>query len=147
MWLLGRLATYFKTIEDFIKDDDKGIKNTWREFIDRCHQMKLFDDAVAAIDSSKIKAVNSKDNNDTHIQRKLQFHISELKNTSSDDKPIEEKITALKRKISALKSLETHRFKLHGPDKAETLRVSGSAKIVRDQSLSDSMTLSECSSD
>jgi hypothetical protein len=43
--------------------------------------MKLFTDAVVAIDGSKFKAVNSKDNN--HSPKKLQFHIARVeKNTS-----------------------------------------------------------------
>ena len=34
MWLLGRLAPDFKTIADFRKDNGKGIKNTYRFFVD-----------------------------------------------------------------------------------------------------------------
>ena len=73
MWLLGRLAPDFKTIADFRKDNGRGIKNTCREFIGLCRQMKLFTDAVVAIDGSKFKAVNSKENN--YTPKKLKFHI------------------------------------------------------------------------
>ena len=65
MWLLGRLAPDFKTIADFRKKNGKGIKNTCREFVGLCRQLNMFTGAVVAIDGSKFKAVNSKENNYT----------------------------------------------------------------------------------
>ncbi|MCP4331278.1 MAG: transposase [Gammaproteobacteria bacterium] len=76
MWLLGRLPPDFKTIADFRKDNGKGIKNTCREFIGLCRQLNMFTDAVVAIDGSKFKAVNSKENN--YAPKKLQFHIDRV---------------------------------------------------------------------
>jgi transposase len=61
-WLLGRLSPDFKTTADFREDNGKGIKNTCRTFIDLCRQLNMFTDAI---DGSKFKAVNSKDNNYT----------------------------------------------------------------------------------
>lgn len=121
MWLLGRLTPDFKTIADFRKDNGKGIKNTCRTFINLCRQLNVFTDAIVAIDGSKFKAVNSKENNYTpqklkfHIER-VEKHIDEyLKQMDSadneeiqvtDDQPIEEKITKLKQKLTELKALE-----------------------------------------
>jgi len=76
MWLLGRLSPDFKTIADFRKDNGKGIKNTCRTFIGICRQLNMFTDAIVAIDGSKFKAVNSKDNN--YTPKKLQFHIERV---------------------------------------------------------------------
>lgn len=76
MWLLGRLAPDFKTIADFRKNNGKGIKNTYWEFIGLCRRLNMFTDAVVAIDGSKLKAVNSKDNN--YTSKKLQFHIARV---------------------------------------------------------------------
>jgi len=121
MWLLGRLAPDFKTIADFRKDNGKGIKNTCRAFIDICRQLKLFTDVVVAIDGSKFKAVNSKENN--YTPKKLQFHIARvekhiddyLKQLDDSDReeekiidetPIKEKIVWLKQRLSELKALE-----------------------------------------
>ena len=121
MWLLGRLAPDFKTIADFRKDNGKGIKNTCREFIGLCRQMNMFTDAIVAIDGSKFKAVNSKDNN--YTPKKLQFHIDRVerhidnylqqlddadKETEKhiDGTPIQEKITWLKLRLAELKTLE-----------------------------------------
>ncbi|MCP4010569.1 MAG: IS1182 family transposase [Proteobacteria bacterium] len=121
MWLLGRLAPDFKTIADFRKDNGKGIKNTCRAFIDICRQLNMFTDAVVAIDGSKFKAVNSKENN--YTPKKLQFHIDRverhiddyLKQLDDADKeagepvdetPVQEKIAWLKKRLSELKALE-----------------------------------------
>ena len=76
MWLLGRLAPDFKTIADFRKNNTQGIKNSCRTFIDLCRQMNMFTDTIIAIDGSKFKAVNSKDNN--YTPKKLQFHINRV---------------------------------------------------------------------
>ncbi len=121
MWLLGRLSPDFKTIADFRKDNGKGIKNTCRTFIDLCRQLNMFTDAIVAIDGSKFKAVNSKENN--YTPQKLKFHIERVErhideylkqmdtvdkeeNQAADDRPIEEKISELKQKLSELKALE-----------------------------------------
>jgi transposase len=60
MWLTGRLAPDFKTIADFRKDNGPAIRATCRRFIDLCRRLGLFSHAVAAIDGSKFKAVNTK---------------------------------------------------------------------------------------
>ena len=121
MWLLGRLAPDFKTIADFRKNNGKGIKNTCRSFIGLCRQLNMFTDAVVAIDGSKFKAVNSKDNN--HTPKKLEFHIARVEkhiddymkqldaadhkdDQVADDTPIKEKIDWLKQKLSGLNELK-----------------------------------------
>lgn len=80
MWLTGRLAPDFKTIADFRRDNGPGIRNTCRRFIELCRQLKLFSQAVVAVDGSKFKAVNSRDQNFTvtKMQRRreqLEQHI------------------------------------------------------------------------
>jgi transposase len=121
MWLLGRLAPDFKTIADFRKDNGKGIKNTCRAFIGLCRQMNMFTDVMVAIDGSKFKAVNSKENN--YTPKKLKFHIARvekhidkyLKQLEDSDKedekvidatPVKEKIAWLEKRLSELKVLE-----------------------------------------
>ena len=121
MWLLGRLAPDFKTIADFRKDNGKGIKNTCQAFIDICRQLNMFTDVIVAIDGSKFKAVNSKENN--YTPKKVQFHIARvekhidkyLKQLDDSDKedekaidetPIKDKIDWLKKRLCELKVLE-----------------------------------------
>jgi transposase len=65
MWLTGRLAPDFKTIADFRRDNGKGIRNVCRRFVMLCRELKLFTQAVVAIDGSKFKAVNNRERNYT----------------------------------------------------------------------------------
>ena len=65
MWLTGRLAPDFKTIADFRHDNGVGIRNVCRRFVELCRELKLFSQAVVAIDGSKFKAVNARDRNFT----------------------------------------------------------------------------------
>ncbi len=121
MWLLERLAPDFKTIADFRRDNGKGIKNTCREFIGLCRQMNMFTDVIVAIDGSKFKAVNSKENN--YTPKKLQFHIARVEKHIDeylkqlddadqeeekviDETPIKEKIAWLQIRHYELKALE-----------------------------------------
>ena len=79
MWLTGRLAPDFKTIADFRRDNGKGVRGACRRFIELCRDMKLFSQAAVAIDGSKFKAVNSRDNNVTPAKiaaRKKQINES-----------------------------------------------------------------------
>ena len=65
MWLTGRLAPDFKTIADFRHDNGIGIRNVCRRFVELCRELKLFSQAVVAVDGSKFKAVNARDRNFT----------------------------------------------------------------------------------
>ncbi|SEI27168.1 hypothetical protein SAMN05192544_10832 [Paraburkholderia hospita] len=56
MWLTGRLAPEYKTI---------AIRNVCRRFVMLCRELKLFSQALVAIDGSKFKAVNTRDHNFT----------------------------------------------------------------------------------
>jgi len=115
------LAPDFKTIADFRRDNGKGIKNTCRAFIGLCRQMNMFTDVIVAIDGSKFKAVNSKENN--YTPKKLQFHIARVEKHIDeylkqlddsdqedqqviDDTPVKEKIAWLKNRLCELKVLE-----------------------------------------
>ncbi|MDI1289973.1 MAG: IS1182 family transposase, partial [bacterium] len=74
MWLTQRLAPDFKTIADFRKDNGPAIRAACRQFITLCRRLALFTHAVAAIDGSKFKAVNTRDKNFTRasIQRRME---------------------------------------------------------------------------
>ena len=63
VWLTGRLMPDFKTIADFREDNGLAIRQVCVSFIELCREMKLFSDAVVAIDGSKFKAVNNRDRN------------------------------------------------------------------------------------
>src|SRR5436305_13179779 len=65
MWLTGRLAPDHKTIADFRKDNGPAIKKVCAQFVALCRKVGLLAKASVAIDGSKFKAVNSRDNNFT----------------------------------------------------------------------------------
>src|SRR3989449_1626511 len=73
MWLTGRLAPDHKTIADFRKDNGPAIKKVCAQFIELCRKMGLLAKASVAIDGSKFKAVNSRQNNVTtgKMERRL----------------------------------------------------------------------------
>jgi transposase len=82
MWLTERLSPDFKTIADFRKDNRSGIKNTCKTFVQMCHKLNMFNDATVAIDGSKFRASNNKDNN--YTPSKVNFHIERVeKNINS----------------------------------------------------------------
>jgi len=97
MWLTGRLAPDFKTIADFRRDNGTGIRNVCRRFVELCLQLKLFSQALVAIDGSKFKAVNNRDRNFTpgkidkrqqQIEQSIQRHLSAL-DTADRTQPAE----------------------------------------------------------
>ena len=114
MWLTGRLAPDFKTIADFRHDNGAGIRNVCRRFVVLCRELKLFSQGAVAVDSSKFKAVNSRDRNFTpakiekrkqQIEESIQRYLSAL-DTADRTMPEQEfgpRSAHLKGKLSALR--------------------------------------------
>src|ERR1043165_1160687 len=73
MWLTSRLTPDHKTIADFRKDNGRAIRQVCARFVALCRAMGLLTEASVAIDGSKFKAVNNRDNNFTRakMQRRL----------------------------------------------------------------------------
>jgi transposase len=113
MWLTGRLAPDFKTIADFRRDNGTGIRNVCRRFVQLCQELKLFSQAIVAIDSSKFKAVNSRDRNFTpgkvdkrqqQIEQSIERYLAALE-TADRTQPaeVEAKTERLREKIETLR--------------------------------------------
>lgn len=113
MWLTGRLAPDFKTIADFRRDNGTGIRNVCRRFIALCRDLRLFSQALVAIDGSKFKAVNTRDKNFTagkidkrqqQIEESIHRYLAAL-DTADRTQPLEfeAKTTRLKNKIEQLR--------------------------------------------
>ncbi len=121
MWLTGRLAPDFKTIADFRKDNGLAIRAVCRQFIELCRRLDLFAHAVAAIDGSKFKAVNTRDKNFTRasIQRRMEQveasierYMAALETADRQDgEGAVAKSVRLKDKIAALRE-HVRRYKL-----------------------------------
>jgi hypothetical protein len=65
MWLTRRLATDFKTIADFRRDNGDATQATCRSFVVLCRQLGLLAGGVVAVDGSRFKAVNTRVKNFT----------------------------------------------------------------------------------
>lgn len=76
IWLTGRLRPDFKTIADFRKDNGPAIRRICSQFIVLCRNLKLFSEAIVAIDGSKFKAVNNRDKNFT--EHKLKARMAQI---------------------------------------------------------------------
>lgn len=123
MWLTGRLAPDHKTIANFRKDHGPAIRQVSAQFVELCRQLGLFSQAIVAIDGSKFKAVNSRDNNfaankvarrieqaETHIARyltALERADRQGGDVAEERTPrLKEKIEGLRRRIEHLKAME-----------------------------------------
>ena len=119
MWLLTRLSPDFKTIADFRKDNGKGIKAVCRTFVQMCRKMNMFADSLFAIDGSKFKAVNSKDNN--YIPSNVKYRINRIeqniaeylsnmdtqdKTEKSDNKASPSKLEWFQKRLAELRVIE-----------------------------------------
>ncbi|MDH1428195.1 IS1182 family transposase [Comamonas aquatica] len=113
MWLTGRLAPDFKTIADFRHHNGVGIRKVCSHFIGLCRELKLFSQAIVAIDGSKFKAVNNGDNNFSNgkiegrkrqIEQSIQRYLDTLE-TADRTQPaeVEVKTKRLKEKIELLR--------------------------------------------
>jgi transposase len=76
MWLLKKLQPDHKTIANFQHNNPKQLKNTFKDFVKLCIKLDLYSKELIAIDGSKFKAVNSKNNNIT--KNKLAKRITQL---------------------------------------------------------------------
>jgi transposase len=113
MWLIGRRAPDFKTIADFRRNNGLGIRNVRRRFVSLCRELRLFSQAIVAIDGSKFKAVNSRDRNFTsgkieacqrQIEQGIQRYLEALE-TADRTQPaeVEAKTERLSDKIKTLR--------------------------------------------
>src|SRR5471030_574234 len=123
MWLTGRLAPDHKTIANFRKDNGLAIQAACSQFVVLCRQIGLFTQAVAAVDGSKFKAVNTRDKNFTATKLKKRMeqvaeHIAGyLADLDTADRlegevaqargvRLKDKIDLLRAQMQALKAME-----------------------------------------
>jgi transposase len=137
IWLMGRLTPDFKTIANFRKDNGKAIRMVCSQFVVLCRQLNLLTEATVAIDGSKFKAVNNRDNNFTtnkikrrreQIEASIERYLSALETadrqeqadfTAAKIQRLQEKIALLKQQMAKLDTIETELQKT--PDKQISL--------------------------
>ena len=137
IWLTGRLTPDFKTIANFRKDNGPAIRKVCSQFVLLCRQLNLLTEATVAIDGSKFKAVNNRDNNFTvnkikrrreQIEASIERYLSALETadrqepadfTEAKIQRLQEKIAMLKQQMEKLDTIETELQKT--PDKQISL--------------------------
>ncbi len=98
-YLLRKLTPDFRTIADFRKDNTKALRNVFRAFVKLCMKLGLYQKELLAIDGSKFRAINSKDNtyNAEILEKKLKRiddHIKEyLSQMDEADKAEQDALT------------------------------------------------------
>jgi transposase len=151
MWLTGRLVPDHKTIADFRKDNGPAIKKVCAQFVALCRKMGLLAKASVAIDGSKFKAVNSRDNNFTkgkmerrlaQIEESVARYLSQLdtadRQTAAGEAPSEElvartarlkeKLIKLEEEVKRLKAIE--KVMLAAPDQQVSFTDSDSRSMA-----------------
>src|SRR5450756_474930 len=98
MWLTGRLVPDHKTIADFRKDNGPAIKKVCARFVELCRKMGLLAKASVAIDGSKFKAVNSRDNNFT--KGKMERRLAQI------EASVARYLSQLEEEVKRLKAIE-----------------------------------------
>ena len=120
MWLTGRLVPDHKTIADFRKDNGTAIRQVCARFVDRCRQIGLLATASVAIDGSKFKAVNNRDNNFTRakverrqaqLEESVARYLDQL-DTADRHEPTEALATKTERLKEKLAKLKVEMVKL-----------------------------------
>ena len=134
IWLLGKLAPDFKTIADFRKDNVKPLQAVSRQFILLCRKLELFGGELLAIDGSKFRAVNSRDQNFSagklkellaHTDARLAEYLKELDAADASESgtpPLDK--GALEEKIAVLREKRDWHEELLGQLDAEQKQVS-----------------------
>jgi transposase len=79
MWLIEKLTPDFRTISDFRKDNVEALKKVFKAFTKICAELGLYNKSVGVQDGSKIRAVNSKDNNVTENKLNKKIELAEEK--------------------------------------------------------------------
>ena len=112
IWLVRKLAPDFKTIADFRKDNLHALKAVSRQFTLLCRKLELFGGELLAIDGSKFRAVNARDQNFsssklqeliTHTDARLAEYFRALDQADASDVPLGAlSQTELQQKIAAL---------------------------------------------
>jgi len=110
---MKKLAPDHKTIADFRKDNADCIKPVFKEFVYLCRSLDLYDAQLVAIDGTKFKAVNSRNNNFNEktlalrlkkTEEKIAQYLKEMDENDKADSCRDEgaKTEKLKEKISKL---------------------------------------------
>jgi transposase len=108
MWLLRGLKPDFKTIADFRKDNPEAFKKVNREFLKMCQQLNLFGKELFAVDGTKIKGQNARDQNWSQSKlekqlkeatEKMTKYLAEMNRVDQEEEAVSVPVEKLKEKM------------------------------------------------
>lgn len=82
MWLLRKIVSDFRCIEDFQKDNAKSIREVFRAFVKLCSRAGLLLHESVVIDGSKFRAVNA--DNKSYVSSNARRFFRMWKKRSAD---------------------------------------------------------------
>ena len=134
IWLTGKQSPDFKTIADFRKDNLQPLKAVARQFTLLCRKLALFGGELLAIDGSKFRAVNARDQNYNagrleeliaHTDARLAEYFNKLDQTDAAE-PVSSELSRaeLQAKIAALQEKKDWHAELLAQLDDETKQVS-----------------------
>jgi transposase len=143
MWLMDGLTPDDKTICNFRKDNNQALRETFREFVRMCRMLELYGAEVAATDSVKFRANNSRKNNHnkttvekelSRIDKKISEYLAALE--QGDKEESEEEAPKAQAIKAALEHLKQRKEKFEGIDKrveteGEVSTVDPDARLMR----------------
>ncbi len=116
MWLLSNLKPDDKTICNFRKDNKKAIKSIFKQFSMLCNELNLIGKEIVAIDGSKFRANNARQNTYTKnkVAKMLQYYeesadkyLKLLEETEgSENEEVRVKLDHIQNKIKEIAQLE-----------------------------------------
>ena len=125
IWLLGRLQPDFNTIADFRRDNREAFRQVFRVFVRLCRELDLYGRELAAVDGSRIGAVNNVNRNFTRVKlanelkkadERLDRYLRRMDEADADDPGCSATVTDLLGKIAAIRerraTLRAHREQL-----------------------------------
>jgi hypothetical protein len=143
MWLLSGLTPDDKTICNFRKDNEKPLRQTFREFVGMCRKLGLYGEELVAVDGTKFRANNSLnkhynqtvvDNELSRIEEKINNYLKALeqgdKEEEGEKEPGSEEIRAALERLGERKA-KYEELKTRVSEEGEISLVDPDARLVR----------------
>lgn len=135
IWLMRELKPDFKTIADFRKDNAAAFKAVAREFTRLCRGLNLFGGQLLAIDGTKLKGSNARDQNWSQskldkqlaqIDRRLEEYLKALEQADAQPQATPRKLSAaeLQSQIARLKERRART-----QERLQSLKQSGQSQL------------------
>lgn len=138
MWLVKQIVPDFRCISDFRKEHGKLLRKVFLEFNIICKEIGILEEKEVSQDGTKIKAVNSKENNftlnkvDDRIERlkeKIEEYLKEME--EEDKKENKEKLIELEKLKKRKEQYENYRDEMERERKSQKSLTDKESKLMK----------------